>query len=147
MNNIHRNLGYYNPLQTDLANYFKSKVIDWILNKKNQNELLDELVPIININKEVIIDEIKQYFAKSDGILKAYIIDLYILSKINNITIILYDMFENIIAILNNGIKYIINNNKFNKIPEYDEPCIKIKYNINNFTLNSNPTIISAIYN
>ena len=39
----HRNLGYYNPLQTDLSNYFKSQVIDWITNKNNQKLLLDEL--------------------------------------------------------------------------------------------------------
>ena len=27
----HRNLIYQSPLQTDLANYFKSQVIDWII--------------------------------------------------------------------------------------------------------------------
>ena len=147
MNNIHRNLGYYNPLQTDLANYFKSNVIDWILNKKNQNILLDDLTNILNINKTTFIDELKQYLTKSNNSLKAYITDLYILSKINTMPIILYDIFENIIAIFHDGLKYLFNNNSFTTQPEYNEVCIKIKYNVNNFTLNSNPTIITSIYN
>ena len=144
---MHRNLGYYNPLQTDLANYFKSQVIDWILNKKNQNILLEELVPVLNINKESFIEEFKQYLSRSNNILKAYIFDIYILSKINNLPIIIYDIFENIIAVFNNGLKYLINSNLSNKKIDYDDSCIKIKYNINNFTLNSNPTIITSIYN
>ena len=30
-----RNLGYYSPLQTDLSNYFRSLVIDWLNDSKN----------------------------------------------------------------------------------------------------------------
>ena len=147
MNNEHRNLGYYCPLQTDIANYFKSQCIDWILNKKNQQILLEDLESVLSINKDAFITEIKQYFAKSDNIFKAYIIDLYILSKINKTTIIIYDIFENIIGIFYDGLKYISSNNNFKQIPTYTEPCIKIKYNINHFTINSNPTILTSIYN
>ena len=149
MSNEHRNLGYYNPYQTDLANYFKSNVIDWISNKKNQTILLEEFNNLIQINKETFIDDIKQYLSKSNENFKAYIIDLYILSKIYKYPIIVYDGFENIICILENGLKYLINNINFKNKPnlnDYNKPHINIKYNINNFTLNSTPTIIYAIY-
>ena len=146
MNSMHRNLGYYNPLQTDLANFFKSKVIDWIFNKKNQLILLEELAPIIHVSLDTIIDEIKQYLSISNNILKAYVIDIYILSMLNDTMIVLYDIFENIFAVFKKGIKYLIHS-KLDKIPQIIEPCIKIKYNVNNITLNSNPTLITCIYN
>ena len=40
-NIISRNLGYYSPIQTDLSNFFKSLVIDWLLDEKRKNEVLD----------------------------------------------------------------------------------------------------------
>jgi hypothetical protein len=150
---IHRNLGYYNPLQTDLSNYFKSQVIDWIVNKKNQNTLLDELGSIMSLSKETFINDLKKYFVKSSEALKAYTVDLYILSKIHNSVIYLYDNFDNIVGIFDNGIKYLsnIDNTTTFDISEYvdnniSRPSINIKYNINNFSFTNTPSIISSIY-
>jgi uncharacterized membrane protein YheB (UPF0754 family) len=149
MEQSHRNLGYYNPLQTDLANYFKSQVIDWIINKKNQKELLNELTPIMNLNKESFINDVKRYLARSNEILKSYIIDLYILSKVNKYTIILHDNYDNIIGIFNDGVKYLStyyeNNNKEKYIN--DKQIINIKYNISTFSFTNTPSVISSMYN
>ena len=113
----HRNLGYYNPLQTDLSNYFKSQVIDWITNKNNQKLLLDELEKIVGLNRESFINDLKRYLARSNEILKSFIVDLYILSKVNDNKIFLYDNFNNIIGIFSNGLKYL-SNYRINKMKE-----------------------------
>ena len=141
----HRNLGYYNPLQTDLSNFFKSQVIDWIINKKNQRLLLDDLEHILGLNRENFINDFKKYLARSNEILKSYVIDLYILSKINNIIIYLYDNYNNIIGVFENGLKYLSN---FTKHNNYDiiSNSIHIKYNISSFSFTNTPNIISSIY-
>ena len=145
---IHRNLGYYNPLQTDLANFFKSKVIDWIINKKNQDTLINDLGKITGINTSTLINDLKRYFARSDEILKSYIFDIYILSKVSKSTIILYNNFDNIIGIFNNGIQYLNNYLEYSDKDKYinDKSTINIKYNINSFSFTNNPNLISAVY-
>ena len=149
METVHRNLGYYNPLQTDLANYFKSQVIDWIVNKKNQQILLDELSTIMNLNKDIFINDLKRYLARSNEILKSYIIDLYILSKVNKYVIMLHDNFDNIIGIFDNGLIYLNNYiDIINKEKYYsNKPQINIKYNISTFSFTNTPNIISSVYN
>ena len=143
---IHRNLGYYNPLQTDLSNYLKSQVIDWITNKNNQKLLLDELEKIIGLNRDTFINDLKRYLARSNEILKSFIIDLYILSKIYDNKIFLYDNFNNIIGIFSNGLKYLSNYTKNNNNIKPDNNSINIKYNISNFSFTNTPNIISSIY-
>jgi hypothetical protein len=141
----HRNLGYYNPLQTDLSNFFKSQVIDWIINKKNQIMLLNDLEKIIDLNRENSINDFKKYLTTYNDIFKSYIIDLYILSKINNKIIYLHDNFNNIIGVFDNGLTFLsnyTNNYNFKKI----DNSIHIKYNINVFSLANTPNIISSIY-
>lgn len=142
----HRNLGYYNPLQTDLSNYFKSQVIDWITNKNNQKLLLDELEKIVGLNRESFINDLKRYLARSNEILKSFIVDLYILSKVNDNKIFLYDNFNNIVGVFNNGLKYLSNYTKNNNNIQPDKDSIHIKYNISNFSFTNTPNIISSIY-
>ena len=143
----HRNLGYYSPLQTDLANYFKSQVIDWIINKNNQKKLLDELGSIINLNRETFINDFKRYLARSNEILKSYVIDIYILSIIFKNTIYLYDNYDNIIGLFHNGLKYL-SNSYGNDISNFESNSSKIhiKYNISSFSFTNTPSVISAIY-
>jgi hypothetical protein len=146
MDITHRNLGYYNPLQTDLANYFKSNIIDWIMNRKNQQLLMSDLKPYIGLSSESFINDFKKYLAKSSEVMKVYIIELYILSKINKYTIVLHDNYDNIIGVFEDGIKFLKDKNQ-----DYDKTIdkkktINIKYNIINFSLTNTPNIISSIY-
>ena len=147
METNHRNLGHYSALQTDLANYFKSQIIDWIINKNNQKKLLDELGPIINLNKESFINDFKRYLARSNEILKSYVIDIYILSIIFKNTIYLYDNYDNIIGLFDNGLKYLSNfyGNDISNF-ETNNNKIHIKYNISSFSFTNTPSVISAIY-
>ena len=148
MDTVHRNLGYYSVIQTELTNYFKSQVIEWITNKNNQNILLSELGDIFKLNKH-FINELKHYLATSSIPLKAFIIDVYILSKIHKHKIILYDNYDNVIGIFNNGLIYLANyygtDNSEKNQENLNKNNINIKYNINNFSFSS-PTVISSIY-
>lgn len=145
---IHRNLGFYSPLQTDLSNYFKSQVIDWIINKKNQDTLLSELGNIMNLNKETFINDLKRYLVKPTDVLVSYIVDLYILSKIHKYVIYLYDNYDNIIGIFDDGLKYLSNYHMKIDKDKYssDKQKINIKYNISSFSFTNTPTTISSIY-
>ena len=53
-----RNLGYINPIQTELSNYFKSIVIDWLLKKNNldyiNKNLLEYMLPDKDPKKYII---------------------------------------------------------------------------------------------
>jgi len=148
LNVMHRNLGFYNPVQTNLANYFKSKVIDWITNKKNQDLLLLDLSKITDINKDNFINDFKQYLTKSNEILKCYIYDIYILSKIIDIPIVLYNNFDTIIGIFDNGIQYLSNYLEYSDTHKYlnNKLSLNIKYDISNFSLTNTPNNITVIY-
>jgi hypothetical protein len=150
---VHRNLGYYNPLQTDLSNNIKSQIIDWIINSNNQKilirdikESIPNLIKIIDDNK--FIGDIKRYLTKNNEILYIYIIDLYIIYKINKITIIIYDNYENIVGLFDNGFKYLQsyyendNLNNYKKFKEY----INIKFEVNKFSITNNPRSLTTIY-
>jgi hypothetical protein len=144
----HRNLGYYSLLQTDLSNYFKSKVIDWITNKKNQDTLLSDLEPLMNFNKETFINDIKRYLARSSEVLNSYAVDLYVLSKLYNYTIYLYDNYDNIIGIFDDGIKYLSNYYMRIDKDKYksDKQKINIKFNISNYSFTNTPSSLLSIY-
>ena len=148
METIHRNLGYYTQLQTELTNYFKSQVIDWIINTKNQKMLLNDLGKMMNLDNNNFINDLKKYLTRSNENLKSYIIDIYILSKINKYIIVLYDNFDNIIGIFDNGLIYLANYYENNDIKKYsnNSSYINIKYNITNFLFTNSPNIISSIY-
>jgi hypothetical protein len=47
-----RNIGYYSLLQTDLANYYRSLVIDWLNNNQNEKTIQKHLIQYINQNKQ-----------------------------------------------------------------------------------------------
>jgi hypothetical protein len=61
-----RNLGYYNPVQTDFANYFKSLVIDWLQEPSNKDEIKDTLpnLSLFNVKPEVVI--VPEYVCLTD---------------------------------------------------------------------------------
>jgi len=146
-----RNLGYYNPIQTDFANYFKSIVIDWLQNSNNLEEINGKLFKYMEIkNKDKdFIDEFIVKIGSDMNILSNCIVELYILNKLENIPIIVYDDDDVLIYVFDNGIKYNYYENKnkskdIEKLLEHKEKCVTLK-----FTFISNKTIpddIETIY-
>lgn len=74
----YRNLGYYSNLQTSLANYYKSQVVDWLNNKENEEEL-KKLMPYIKYGK---VFDFTVKLNIDVATLTNCLIELYVLSKL-----------------------------------------------------------------
>lgn len=145
----HRNLGFYSELQTDLSNYFKSIVIDWLLDKKNQNEIKNNLLKYIDSSK------IKKF--KKDFVMKLStdvhtltncVVELYILSKKYNNVLYVYNENNDIKYIFDNEIVYDININK-KYANKYDDNNLKkdsLHIRLNFISKNINPDKIDVLY-
>ena len=88
-----RNLGYYSALQTNLANIYKSQVIDWLLSSENNDEI-KTLLPYIK-NGRVIEFAVK--LSTDVQSLTNCLVELYVMSKINETIVYINDENYNII--------------------------------------------------
>jgi hypothetical protein len=110
LDNDVRNIGYYSNLQTEITNYLKSIVIDYLRNENNRLDIIEYFKSIkLNIKKEIY--NYKDIIIKNLELYDEYMIEVYIINKLLNIPIVIYNDYENIIGIYDNGIKY---NKKYN---------------------------------
>jgi hypothetical protein len=95
------NLGYYSDNQTIKANYFKSIIVDWLLNKQNEKFLAEyqKYMPMNCSNSQFV-----KYINKDVGVNTNGIVELYILHQKHNIPILICDKILNVM--------YLIENNK-----------------------------------
>lgn len=103
-----RNLGFYSPLQTELSNYFRSLVIDWLQDNKYRNLIEDELVQFMDQRKSSK-NPINDFIIKLGSdvyTLSNCIVELYALNKLQRIPIIVYDDNNTVIYIFDGGLKY-----------------------------------------
>lgn len=103
-----RNLGYYSLLQTDLATYFRSAIIDWLNDSKNYKLIHQEIVNYMEIKKSSknIISEFIVRLANDVATLTNDIVELYILNMIQKIPIVVYNDDNEITYIFDDGIIY-----------------------------------------
>jgi hypothetical protein len=133
-----RNIGYFSQIQTDLTNYFKSSIIDWLLDKKRRDEINDNLLKYIvsskrkNIVREFVIKLASDNFTFTDGV-----VELYVLSRIYKIPIVVYNENNTPIYIFDNGIVYHKQNNIGNQsiLNKYTDKtkrinCINLRLNM-----------------
>jgi hypothetical protein len=142
-----RNLGFYSIIQTDLANYFKSLVIDWLTNIKNKDEIEKELVKYMNIKKtsKDIIADFTTKISHDTQLVTNCIVELYIINKIQGIPIIVYNEEDEIIYIYDNGLIYNKNNKSTDITNKYKNKSnyINLQFNMGKSTI---PEDISVIY-
>lgn len=98
LDNEVRNLGYYSNLQTDITNYIKSLLIDYIKNESNRTELIDYFNKF-NIDMKKEITNYKDKISKNYELYDEYIVELLVINKILNIPIVIYNEYENVIAV------------------------------------------------
>lgn len=149
-----RNIGYYNNSQTDLANYFMSNILDWLIDYENQNALKADIIGHVEILGNNFVKDYVNKISRSAETLSNGIIEYYILNKIHKIPIIVYDNYDNIQMIIDDGIVYDINTNKESELKneKYDKYTkitslknyINIKYvKVSPIKL---PLVVQAIY-
>ncbi len=124
-----KNLGYYSPSQTELTNYFRGLIIEWIENKKNKN-LLKDIIPFMNLKKTNTTSDYAIKIGNSTSYKTNTIPELCILSIINNIPIIIYNDLNKPIYIFDGGIRYIYNSDQYAQtdITKYVNPKLRNKY-------------------
>lgn len=109
-----RNLGYYSPLQTELANYFRSLVIDWIRSDKNKTLVETELALYID-RKKSSKSWINDFIIKLGSDVRTItgcVAELYVLNKIQKIPVLVSDMNNTLLYFIDDGIKYDHENKK-----------------------------------
>ncbi len=111
----YRNLGYYSPLQTDMANYIRSAVIDWTKSRANQKFIKDNLLKHFKVQND-FVKEYVIHISKNSGNATDYVTELIILSLIYNVTILVYNNFNKLIYVFDNG-KFI---NTDKSLKKYD---------------------------
>jgi hypothetical protein len=144
--NESRNLGYYHPLQSELANRFKSSVIEWLSDPNNINKITDEMINNMNSrtdSPDPIIDFINR-LSNEVNTISTCVTELIVLSKLNyTIPIVIRSDTLQVVQIFDNGVHYDKPNETI--INKYDmKKTINIKFE---FIGNSRiPDIIDVIY-
>lgn len=147
-----RNLGYYSQLQTDLATYFRSVIIDWLNDTKNMKFVNEELIDYMDIRKtsKNIVSEYIVRLANDIGGYSNCVTELYILNKTQKIPIIVYNDDNQVMYIFDDGIKYNIKHDK--SIPKTHEIYVTTKKSsvinlrFNFITQSSVPDEIEVLY-
>lgn len=134
-----RNLGYYDQIQTDLANYFRSNIIDWILDKNNYNIIVTELKNYIDVKKNGFIKEFINKITRDITTKTNGIVEYFILNRIYDIPVILYDRYNTITHIIDKTIQVEDNGKYKNKLKD----CINVRYSSMNGDV---PADIQVLY-
>jgi hypothetical protein len=107
-----RNLGYYSELQTDMANYFRSNIIDWLTDKNNRDVIVKELDKYLDSSKRNFIYDFINKLNKDTNANTTGIVEYFVLNKIHKFPVIVYDKHEEIIYVIDDGVVYDRNLNK-----------------------------------
>jgi len=151
-----RNLGYYSSLQTNLSNYFKSIVVDYLIDKNNKQTIEDEIFTYVDLGtkKKDKIFEFVRRISKDIVTNTNCVTELYVLNKVYSIPIYVYNNNNDVIYLIDDGLKFDGNKQKlgdFNK-DEYskyrDIKFMKKSVNIKYLTVNNMgmPINIEVIY-
>jgi hypothetical protein len=104
----YRNLGYYSPLQTVLSNYYKSSVVQWLLNPANSAEVEEKLSETMRgfVKTSQLVQDFALKISNSLYNPTNGYVELYILSRIHDHPIIVYDENNQILYAFKNGLLY-----------------------------------------
>lgn len=147
-----RNIGYYSPSQTDLSYYYRSVIIDWLKDTQNEKTIQKHLIEHMDIKKNTKnpINSFILKLSKDTHILSNGIVELYILSKINKIPIVVYNDYNTPIYIFVKGLVYNSFTNKTipNEYVKYTKTdaknCINLRFMF--ITNNKIPDDVEVIY-
>lgn len=102
-----RNLGYYSDIQTELVNYFRSLVIDWLYDNKDSEQIKPIRKYIESSKKENKLDDFISKLTNELATITNGVVELFVLSKINkDIPVYVYDDESRIMYLFHDGLVY-----------------------------------------
>lgn len=129
-----RNLGYYSELQTVMANYLKSIIIEWLLNKNNNKEIIYEFIKNMPYYNKINIEDFAIQLSSISNIKTNCLIELALVNLIFKFNILVYSNNNDHLYIFDkSGIIYNKFDNKINKKLEIDilDDYLLLKFNFN----------------
>lgn len=141
-----RNIGYYSPLQSDLANNFKALVIDWLSDPNKKAKISKDMIDGMGIRRSSN-DPVREFINRlSNDVMTTSngITELMVLTKINNdIPVIIRNDTDKVIHIFDAGTH--VENPDTTTVSTYDPfKCINLKFE---YVGNSSvPDIVEVIY-
>jgi hypothetical protein len=146
-----RNLGYYSPLQVQLTNYFRSMIYEWITCEDNVVELLQDL-PFVKVHKDEFLNVFQEKLDNQKGVYMVGLVELYILNRIHNAPVVVYDQYDTLLYVLDQGLKHcalLPEANRPEVAAEYEArggDTIKVKLYVANTTIHASPSKVAAVY-
>lgn len=127
------NFGYYNQTQTQLANVYKAKVIDWLLIEKNANNIKK----MLNEYEHQTVDQFIHRVSTEITAASEFLVELHILSIVLNETINIFNENYRLIYYFNKGMK-----------PKEEAKGVRSAINLQYLYLSKNvyPDSINVIY-
>jgi hypothetical protein len=141
-----RNIGYYSPLQSDLANNFKALVIDWLSDPNNKSKVSKEMIDEMGVTRssDNQVREFINRLSNDEKTTSNGVTELLVLTKINNdIPVIIRNDTDKVIHIFASGTH--IENPDTTTVSSYDPlKCINLKFEyVGNASV---PDIIEVVY-
>jgi hypothetical protein len=101
-----RNLGYYNPLQSELANRFKAAVIDWLSDPNKQQKITDKMIDNMGSStgsRNPVLEFVNK-LSNDVMTINTGITELLVLSKINHtVPVVVRSDTYQVVHIFDNG--------------------------------------------
>jgi hypothetical protein len=103
-----RNLGFYNPLQTEIGNKLKSIIIEWLSDPNNKNNITKLMKDSMGV-KLGAKDPVKEYIkrlAHDEKNITNGITEFLILTKVIDYPVIIRNDIDDVLMIFNKGVLY-----------------------------------------
>lgn len=148
-----RNLGYYSDIQMELVNHFRSVIIDWLYDNKNNKQETSQFDRFIETkNKENRIDFIIDKISNNTKMATNCVVELHVLSKLQNkYPIYVYNDESKLQYIFHNGLifdfqKHNLMDKQYKKYHEIDTKRKSINLRFSYITGRTIPDEVEVIY-
>lgn len=99
-----RNLGYISELQTNIANYFRGKVVEWLYDKSNRDMIKEQLSNYMDTKKPNYIIHYINRMVNEQVITTDGLVEFFVLNQIHKIPVVVYDRYNTILFVIDGKI-------------------------------------------
>ena len=141
----YRNLGHYSTLQTNLSNYYKSQVVDWLIDKDNQNKIPEDVISHIKYGK---IYDFAIELSNDTNTFTDCLVEMYVLSILYYVTFMVIDYNFNVMYVITPTAGIVYDHTKSNSIytSKTDSSMPILKFRFHSLAKSSIPDKIETVY-